>query len=224
MATFKSVVRGERKDGFMHVYIRVSHRKRHGYIKTDKMVTRRELNKQGEIKDPMVVSYCAQLILDYNRRLNEKDISRWTVAEVVDYLLKGNEDICFSDYARQHADRMIDRGQERNAKNYLLAAIGDALTAENRFPILLGNLDLILDRCGVAEFRLLGKSDELLDIIPFPFEKRSVIRNGIISAVDRGNTADNGKLAASSVLGEPVLQVSPWSSRIKHLNHLNVAP
>ena len=29
----------------------------------------------------------------------------------------------------------------------LLAAVGDALTAENRFPILLGNLDLILDRC-----------------------------------------------------------------------------
>ena len=106
----------------------------------------------------------------------------------------------------------------------LLAAVGDALTAENRFPILLGNLDLILDRCGVAEFRLLGKSDELLDIIPFSFEQRSVIRNGIISAVRRRNTADNGKLAAGRVLGEPVLQVSPWSSRIKHLNHLNVAP
>ena len=25
-------------------------------------------------------------------------ICQWTVAEVVDYLLKGNEDICFSDY------------------------------------------------------------------------------------------------------------------------------
>ena len=75
-----------------------------------------------------------------------------------------------------------------------------ALTAENRLPILLGNLDLILDRCGVAEFRLLGKSDELFDVIPFPFEKRSVIRNGIISAVRRRNTADNCKLAASRVL------------------------
>ena len=86
MATFKSVVRGERKDGFMQVYIRVSHHKRHGYIKTDKMVTRRELNKQGEIKDPMVVSYCAQLILDYNRRLNEKEIKNWSVGEIVDFL------------------------------------------------------------------------------------------------------------------------------------------
>ena len=34
----------------------------------------------------------------------------------------------------------------------------------------------------VAEFRILGKSDELLDVIPFTFEQRSVIRNGIIFA------------------------------------------
>lgn len=34
----------------------------------------------------------------------------------------------------------------------LLAAVGDALTAENRFPILLGNLDLILDSCGVSTY------------------------------------------------------------------------
>lgn len=121
MATFKSVVRGERKDGFMQVYIRVSHQKRHGYIKTDKMVTRRELNKQNEIKDPMVVSYCAQLILDYNRRLNEKDIKNWSVGEIVDFLTKGDCDVCFSDYARLHIDRMIDRGQLRNSKNYQLA-------------------------------------------------------------------------------------------------------
>ena len=70
----------------------------------------------------------------------------------------------------------------------LLAAVGDALASENRFPIFLGNLDLILDRCGVAEFRLLCKSDELLDIIPLAFEQRSVIRNGIISAVRGRNS------------------------------------
>lgn len=106
----------------------------------------------------------------------------------------------------------------------LLAAVGDALTAEDGFPILLGNLDLILDRCRIAEFRLLCKSDELLDIIPFSLEQRSVIGNGIISAVRCRNTADNSKLAAGRVLGKPVLQVSPWSSRIKQLNHLDVAP
>lgn len=121
MATFKPTVRGERRDGFMQVYIRVTHRKRHGYIKTDKMITRKEMTKTNEIKDPFVLNYCTERIMEFNDRLNHKDISKWTAAEVVNYLLKGNEDICFSDYARQHIDRMIDGGQERNAKNYTLA-------------------------------------------------------------------------------------------------------
>lgn len=121
MATFKATTRGERKDGFMQVYIRVSHQKRHGYIKTDKMVTRKELNKQGEIKDAFVINYCTSLIVEYNRRLNEKDITNWSVGEVIDFLTKRDTDLCFSDYARLHADRLIDKGQVRNSRNYLLA-------------------------------------------------------------------------------------------------------
>lgn len=121
MATFKATVRGERKDGFMQVYIRVTHRKRHGYIKTDKMVTKKDVTKTKEIKDSFVLNYCTARIMEYNNRLNRKDISQWTVAEVVDYLLNGDEDVCFSDFARLHIDRMIDRGQLRNSKNYRLA-------------------------------------------------------------------------------------------------------
>lgn len=121
MATFKATVRGERKDGFMQVYIRVSHKKRHGYIKTDKMITRKELTKSGDIKDPFVLNYCLARIMEYNEALNRKDISSWNVAKVVEYLTRGNEELCFSDYARLHIDRMIDRGQQRNAKNYQLA-------------------------------------------------------------------------------------------------------
>lgn len=114
-------MRGERKDGFMQVYIRVTHRKRHGYIKTDKMVTKKDVTKTKEIKDSFVLNYCTAQIMEYNDRLIRKDISQWTVAEVVDYLLNGDEDVCFSDFARLHIDRMIDRGQLRNSKNYRLA-------------------------------------------------------------------------------------------------------
>lgn len=39
MATFKVVVRKKRADGFYPVYIRVVHRSRMGYIKTDKLIT-----------------------------------------------------------------------------------------------------------------------------------------------------------------------------------------
>ena len=107
MANFKAVVRGERKDGFMQVYIRVTHRRVHGYIKTDKMITKKELSKSKEIKDPFVLNWCSERILEFNDRLNKKDISRWTVAEVVEYLKTGEDDICFSDYARHHIDRMV---------------------------------------------------------------------------------------------------------------------
>ena len=121
MATFKATVRGERSDGFMQVYIRVTHNRAHGYIKTDKMITRKELGKNKEITDPFVMNYCTGRIMEYNGLLNHKDIGRWTVSEVVDYLLKGSDDVCFSDYARLHVDRLIDNGQIRTSSNYRLA-------------------------------------------------------------------------------------------------------
>lgn len=121
MATFKACVQKERKDGFFPVYIRVTHRRTTQYIKTDKMVTRKELTKSNEIKDPFVLQFCTQRILEYNEKLNKVNIEHWTAKEVAEYLTKEDEDICFSDYARKHIDRMIDKGEQRNARNYELA-------------------------------------------------------------------------------------------------------
>ena len=121
MATFKAVVRRARSDGFYPVYIRVTHRRDSSFIKTDKMVTRRDLTKTNEIKDAYVLQFCTQRIVEYNERLNRVDIEHWTVKDVVDFLLNGHDDVCFSDYARIHIARMIDNGQERNARNYSLA-------------------------------------------------------------------------------------------------------
>lgn len=121
MATFKACVQKERKDGFFPVYIRVTHRRTTQYIKTDKMVTRKELTKSNEIKDPFVLQFCTQRILEYNEKLNKMNIEHWTAKEVAEFLTKESEDICFSDYARKHIDRMIDKGEQRNARNYELA-------------------------------------------------------------------------------------------------------
>lgn len=110
-----------RADGFYPVYIRITHHRASTFIKTDKMVTRKELTKSNEIKDPFVLQFCTQRILEYNERLNKVNIELWTVKEVAEFLAKEDNDICFSDYARRHIDRMIDRGQQRNAKNYQLA-------------------------------------------------------------------------------------------------------
>lgn len=117
----KACVQWARKDGFYPVFIRVNHKRSTLYIKTDKMVTKRELSKSKDITDPVVMKFCTTLILDYMEKLNRVDIRDWTCRMIVDYLQNGDEDLCFSDYARQHIDRLIDNGQARNARNYELA-------------------------------------------------------------------------------------------------------
>ena len=121
MATLKASVQKMRNDGFFPVYIRVTHNRTTQYIKTDKMVTKRELSKSKDITDPVVMKFCTTLILDYMEKLNRVDIRDWSCRMIVDYLQKGDEEISFSGYARRHIDRLIDNGQARNARNYELA-------------------------------------------------------------------------------------------------------
>jgi len=92
-----------------------------GYIKTDKIVTDKQISKTGEIRDAFVNSYCSQEILRYYDKLNRKDISRLSVAELISFLKGGEDQVCFSDFAREHIARMEKDGHERNARNYQLA-------------------------------------------------------------------------------------------------------
>ena len=102
MATFKIAVQKQRNDGYWPVYIRVTHRRRISYIKTDKMVNDKGLVKStNEVKDPYVRKYCDNLIVDYVEKLNKVDTSKWNIEDVIHFLKSGSADICFSDYARQ---------------------------------------------------------------------------------------------------------------------------
>lgn len=121
MATFKAIVKARRKDGFYPVYIRVIHQTKLAYIVTDKLVNASGLSRTGEIEDPYVLQHCSRKIIEYVERLNKVDIENWSVREVVDYLKSGEADISFSDYARNYIDRMVERGQKRNARNYEMA-------------------------------------------------------------------------------------------------------
>lgn len=114
-------MKAKRKDGFYPVYIRVIHHKKVAYIPTDKMVNDKGLGKSGEIEDPYVMQFCTNRIVEYMEILNRVDTEHWTVKDITEYLKSGYNDICFSDYARKHIDRMIDKGEQRNAKNYELA-------------------------------------------------------------------------------------------------------
>lgn len=110
-----------RKDGCYSVYIRVAHNGKSVYMPTDKVVGAKGLSSSMEVIDPFVLKPLSSQIVSWLDALNRQDISAWTARQVVDFLKNLNEDLIFSDYGRKHIDRMIDRGQERNAKNYQLA-------------------------------------------------------------------------------------------------------
>lgn len=122
MATLKICVQKQRKDGTWPVYIRVTHRNRVGYINTGKKVWGKGINpKTKEVKDPFVIQQVSITVVDYMDRLNRRDISNWTLEEVLSFLKSGNEEISFSEFARKYICEMIDRGQLRNARNYEMA-------------------------------------------------------------------------------------------------------
>jgi len=122
MATLKFCVQKQRADGTWAVYIRVTHKGRHGYIKTDKHVWGKGINpKTREIKDPFVIQQVSITVVDYMERLNKRNISNWTLEEVMSFLKTGDEEISFSDYCRKFIRFMQDAGQVRNARNYEMA-------------------------------------------------------------------------------------------------------
>lgn len=122
MATFKIVVQKQRNDGFYAVYIRVTHNRGVKYLRTDKIVDAKGINKKNkEVKDPFVLQSCSNKIARFAEMLNKVEIRRWDIHEVIAYLEKGTDDVCFSDYARKYHDDMYNDGHERNARNYELA-------------------------------------------------------------------------------------------------------
>lgn len=121
MATFKTCVQKQRRDGFYPVYIRVTHNRKSAYIKTDKLIDSKGLSTAGDVKDTFVLKYCIDKITEFIDRLNKVDTEKWTINDVVDFLQQIDEDICFSDYARKYKFEMAKNGQERNARNYELA-------------------------------------------------------------------------------------------------------
>ncbi len=121
MATFKICVRKQRNDGIYPVYIRVAQDTTVAYIRTDKVVTSKFVSKK-EVTNPYVIRFLSQRIVDYTERLNQiPDTSKWKANDIVNYLKNGEEELCFSDYARRHADKMCDKGMARNARNYIWA-------------------------------------------------------------------------------------------------------
>lgn len=191
MALFKATVRTPRKDGFYQVYIRVMQNRKPGYIKTDKVVTKKQLDREGNITDPFVTEYCARRILRFSELLNRVDCTRWTVRQIIEYVTKEDEDLCFSDYAALHIERMIDNGQVRNAKNYKLALQHmERFAGTNR--LMFGQLTSTFVNRWIATLEQTHRAKEM-----YPVCIRQVFR----AAIKEYNDYDNGIIR---------IRTNPW--------------
>lgn len=117
MTTLKVTVKRPKSDGLYTVYIRVTHARKSVYINTNKVVDAAHISDSGEPTDPVVKEHCSRLVREYMDRLNRVDTTAWDVKEVLEYLQETNQDVCFSEYAREFIRKMANDGHERNAKN-----------------------------------------------------------------------------------------------------------
>lgn len=119
MATFKAVVLTKREDGFYSVYIRIIHKRKITYVKTDKVVNDKGLVKgTKEIKDSFVLSSCMNQINEWVEKLNKIEINDWDVNKVKEYLLTSVHDICFSDFARSYIGSLSRKLQASSMEVY----------------------------------------------------------------------------------------------------------
>ena len=76
MAYFKVCVRGKRKDNTYPIYIRVTHLRQVGYIKTNK-VCKAKFVRNGDIADPYIIKDVYVQIETYLDRLNRVNTEGW---------------------------------------------------------------------------------------------------------------------------------------------------
>lgn len=57
MVNFKICIRNTPASGFCPVYVRITHNRTVAYLKTDKIVSREDVDAKGNVKDGFVIRY-----------------------------------------------------------------------------------------------------------------------------------------------------------------------
>lgn len=121
MATFKPTVQKIREDGTFLVYIRCTHNRKIGYIKTDKYVSAKNVSNKGEILDTDILGICLTKITEWNKKLNIENVATWTVQEVIQFLQQGTTDIKFIPFCLLFIERLRKEKRSISADNYEIA-------------------------------------------------------------------------------------------------------
>lgn len=119
MATLKAIVKTKTRNGMYNVYIRFCQNRQYAYKRTTWMVNDKGLSDdKKDVIDPFVIQQTSFLIEKYYTILNQVDTTTWSASEIMNYVVDFGNDISFSNYARKHIEKMIERGHERTSRNY----------------------------------------------------------------------------------------------------------
>ena len=117
MATYTTTIKTDNE--YNPVYIRISHKGKPDYIKTD-FIIHKSCIRNGKIMDSLILANCALLIKSYYDKLGDRKISHWTVQELKKFLLSKQGDISFTEFANERIKQLKNEGK-RQGDNYNLA-------------------------------------------------------------------------------------------------------
>ena len=118
MPTFNPAVRSNKE--YNAIYIRITHNHKADYIKTDMLVHKTSI-KKGEITDYTILANCAIKIKSYVSKINNLNIGNWTIQELKKFLINDTDNISFSDFGYNYANKMENDGRKKPAENYRTA-------------------------------------------------------------------------------------------------------
>jgi len=123
MATFKATVikNNIKKDGTINCVIRVTHKRQSKYIKTSIYIVPKQLNKAGEIKDPVVMDSLNTIVKGYREKIVQiaDRIHLYDIDGIVEYVTRSAEDIDFIEYARNYISGFKKEGSKSNYRTVI---------------------------------------------------------------------------------------------------------
>lgn len=112
-------------DGTWNVKVRIGHKSKSAYLKTDVFVHKRDLGKNSVIKPQFVLDNLSDILKNYNSVLKglKNEIESMTAIEIKELLSKIGDNtpqtssqVMFLSFCRGHIDGLIKNGKESTAK------------------------------------------------------------------------------------------------------------
>lgn len=123
MATFRLAKGKQRKDGTTPLRIRLSHNYTEAEVTTTWVVTDRDYNKKGELKNREILNAYNLLVAGWSKQLAELDtaVKHMTAKDIIKFLTEPKEDdsnwsLDIIKYAREQGQKLIDSGHVGTGK------------------------------------------------------------------------------------------------------------